>query len=93
MQKVYASGENYLEAVFLSYNRNNKFEVVREMKKSNVLVVDILPIMFLQIWENAPFIISNSEPSDSSHGLILNEAKDNFLQFGVCDRKPRNNEK
>lgn len=56
----------------------------------------ICPVCF---WENDPFITFDSEPSDSNHGMTLKEAKDNFLQFGACDkemlchvRKPRDNE-
>ncbi len=57
----------------------------------------ICPVCF---WENDPFITSDSEPSDSNHGITLKEAKFNFLQFGACEkemlchvRPPRDNEK
>ena len=41
----------------------------------------ICPVCF---WENDPFIASADESSDQNHGLTLNEAKRNFLQFGAC---------
>lgn len=36
-------------------------------------------------WENDPFLHSDDEPSDSNHGIALNEAKANFLRFGACE--------
>ena len=57
----------------------------------------ICPVCF---WENDPFIASNDEPSDSNHGITLNEAKFNYLRFGACEegmlryvRPPQNDEK
>ena len=35
----------------------------------------ICPVCF---WENDPFITSDSEPSDSNHGITLKEAKFNL---------------
>ena len=42
----------------------------------------------------------NDEPSDSNHGITLNEAKFNYLRFGACEegmlryvRPPQNDEK
>ena len=37
--------------------------------------------------ENDPFITSDSDPSDLNHGITLNEAKNNYLEFGACERK------
>ena len=42
----------------------------------------ICPVCF---WENDPFIASDDEPSDSNHGITLNEAKFNYLRFGACE--------
>ena len=57
----------------------------------------ICPICF---WENDPFITSDSEPSDSNHGITLKEAKLNFSTFGACEKEmvcyvrlPRDDEK
>jgi len=57
----------------------------------------ICPVCF---WENDSFIASNDEPSDSNHGITLNEAKFNYLRFGACEegmlryvRPPQNDEK
>ncbi len=57
----------------------------------------ICPVCF---WENDPFIASDDEPSDSNHGITLNEAKFNYLRFGACEegmlryvRPPQNDEK
>lgn len=44
----------------------------------------ICPVCF---WENDPFITSDSDPSDLNHGITLNEAKNNYLEFGACERK------
>ena len=44
----------------------------------------ICPICF---WDNDPFITSDSEPSDSNHGITLKEAKLNFSTFGACEKK------
>lgn len=73
--------------------------------------MDILPIMFQRtkiagisalfaFGRMNPFITSDSESSDSNHGMTLKEAKSNFLQFGACEkemlchvRPPRNDEK
>lgn len=44
----------------------------------------ICPVCF---WENDPLIAFDSEPSGSIHGMTLNEAKDNFRQYGACDKK------
>ncbi|MFR7460776.1 MAG: CPCC family cysteine-rich protein [Subdoligranulum sp.] len=73
--------------------------------------MDISPITFHQaktagifalsvFWENDPFIASDDEPSDSNHGITLNEAKFNYLRFGACEegmlryvRPPQNDEK
>lgn len=56
----------------------------------------ICPVCF---WENDPFIFSDNELS-LANGVTLNEAKDNFLQFGACRRSmlpyvrpPRDDEK
>ncbi|MCI9634642.1 MAG: hypothetical protein HFH18_15790 [Ruminococcus sp.] len=57
----------------------------------------ICPVCF---WENDPFIASDSEPSDSNHGMTLKKAKSNYLEFGACEkemlchvRPPRDDEK
>lgn len=57
----------------------------------------ICPVCF---WENDPFITSGSDPSDLNHGITLNEAKNNYLEFGACEREmlryvrpPESNEK
>lgn len=57
----------------------------------------ILPILFhgrrLRVylprcfWENDPFIASDDDPSDSNHGITLNEAKANYLEFGACEEE------
>lgn len=51
-------------------------------------------------WENDPFIASDHEASDQNRGLTLKEARQNFSEFGACDkrvlpyvRKPMENEK
>ncbi len=44
----------------------------------------ICPICF---WENDPFIFSDSEPSDSNHGMTLKEARNNYLRFGACEKE------
>lgn len=44
----------------------------------------ICPVCF---WENDPFISSDSEPSDSNHGISLQQAKANFRQFGACEKR------
>ena len=44
----------------------------------------ICPVCF---WENDPFITSDSDPSDLNHGITLNQAKNNYLEFGACERK------
>lgn len=41
----------------------------------------ICPVCF---WENDSFIASDDDPSDSNHGITLNEAKANYLQLGAC---------
>lgn len=28
-----------------------------------------------------------ADPSDLNHGITLNEAKNNYLEFGACERK------
>ncbi|WP_243135232.1 MULTISPECIES: CPCC family cysteine-rich protein [Blautia] len=45
---------------------------------------DICPVCF---WENDPFITSDDEPSDSNHGITLNEAIANYLRFGACEEE------
>lgn len=56
----------------------------------------ICPVCF---WENDPFLSSDSEPSDSNHGMTLQEAKNNYQQYGACRerflayvRKPKEDE-
>ena len=44
----------------------------------------ICPVCF---WENDPFIASDDDPSDSNHGITLNEAKANYLEFGACEEE------
>ena len=44
----------------------------------------ICPVCF---WENDAFIASDDEPSDSNHGLTLNEGRANFLRCGACDER------
>ena len=44
----------------------------------------ICPVCF---WENDPFIVSDSDPSDSNHGITLKKAKSNYLEFGICDKE------
>ena len=36
-------------------------------------------------WENDVFTASADEPSDENHGLTLNQGRENFRQFGICD--------
>lgn len=57
----------------------------------------ICPVCF---WENDPFVATDSELSDSNHGMTLKEAKNNYLKFGACEkamlchvRAPKDNEK
>lgn len=51
-------------------------------------------------WENDSFIRSEDEPSDSNHGITLRQARENYLNFGACEKKmlsyvrpPREDEK
>ena len=44
----------------------------------------ICPVCF---WENDPFIAADDDPSDSNHGITLNEAKANYLEFGACEEE------
>lgn len=44
----------------------------------------ICPVCF---WENDPFAETEEEPSDSNHGVSLNEARENFREFGACVRR------
>ena len=44
----------------------------------------ICPVCF---WENDQFIASDDDPSDSNHGITLNEAKANYLEFGACEEE------
>ncbi len=44
----------------------------------------ICPVCF---WENDPFIAFDDETSDANHGITLNEAKANYLQFGACEEE------
>ena len=80
---------------------NGKLEVVRRNTKVKKYQCPCCGYFTYHVcfWENDPFITFDSEPSDSNHGMTLKEAKDNFLQFGACDkemlchvRKPRDNE-
>ena len=57
----------------------------------------ICPVCF---WENDPFLGSDDEPSDSNHGITLNEGRAEFLRCGACEqemlryvRPPREDEK
>ncbi len=36
-------------------------------------------------WENDVFVESDDEPSDENHGLTLNEGRENFKKYTVCD--------
>lgn len=44
----------------------------------------ICPVCF---WENDPFAPAAEEPSDSNHGLSLEEGRLNFRAFGACCRE------
>ncbi len=46
------------------------------------------------------FIASDDDPSDFNHGITLKKARNNYLEFGACEkemmchvRTPENNEK
>ena len=41
----------------------------------------ICPICY---WEIDLFIKSDDEPSDQNHGITLNQARENYKQFGKC---------
>lgn len=41
----------------------------------------ICPVCF---WENDAFLTFDNEPSDCNHGITLQEAKNNFKEFGAC---------
>ena len=36
-------------------------------------------------WENDVFLASGDAPSDENHGLSLNQARENFRLYAVCD--------
>ncbi|WP_312644068.1 CPCC family cysteine-rich protein [Hydrogenoanaerobacterium sp.] len=44
----------------------------------------ICPVCF---WENDIFTLGDDEPSDENRSLTLNEARENFKQFGACSRE------
>ncbi|MBQ8751821.1 MAG: hypothetical protein IJZ13_01820 [Clostridia bacterium] len=43
----------------------------------------ICPVCY---WENDTCISSDSEPSDSNHGITLAEAIQNFKKIGACEK-------
>lgn len=56
----------------------------------------ICPVCF---WENDVFLTSENDHSSCNHGITLQEAKDNYKEFGACEyqmlchvRKPRKDE-
>lgn len=40
-------------------------------------------------WENDVFTADENEPSDENHGLSLNQGRQNYKQYGICDPKLR----
>ena len=45
-------------------------------------VAYICPVCF---WENDVFIESDDEPSDENRQLTLNQARENYREFGISD--------
>lgn len=37
------------------------------------------------MWENDLFTASDDEPSDENHGLPLDQGRENYRKFAVCD--------
>jgi len=44
----------------------------------------ICPVCY---WENDVFIKSDDEPSDENGGMTLNQARENYKKFGVCEER------
>ena len=44
----------------------------------------ICPVCY---WENDVFIKSDDEPSDENGGMTLNQARENYKKFGICEER------
>lgn len=49
-------------------------------------VAYICPICW---WENDVFTADDDEPSDENHGLSLNQGRENYKKYGICDPRLR----